>query len=198
MRFWYKNIIKSLQLYMRLFLNLKIINPEQIEKSEGCIIAPNHIRATDPPYIGAIFNSRVFSLAKKELFDIPILGRIIRYLDGIPIRRGTIDRSALNRAKEALNNGYRLLIFPEGTRKSSEAKPGIGKLAYETNSDIVPIFIHYPKSKLAAIFRKDSLKIVLGEKIKIKDFGDFENRKEAYRYIAKYTLEKIMELENEC
>jgi len=198
MKFWYKIIIKLIQFYMKVFLNLKIINPEQIKNSEGCILAPNHIRLADAPFIGALFNSRIFSVAKKELFDIPVLGRVIRYLDAIPIRRGSIDRNALDKAKEAINNKYRLLIFLEGTRKSSNPKPGIGMLAYETNSDIVPIFIQYPKSIFAALFRKDSLKIVFGETIKIEDFKDFDNRKAAFRYVAKYTLEKIMELENEC
>jgi len=198
MRFWFNVIISSFNLYMKIFLNLKIIHPERIEESNGCIVAPNHIRATDPPYIGSIFKAHLYSLAKKELFDVPILGGIIRYLGSIPIRRGAIDRKALDTAKTALNDGYRLLMFPEGTRKSSTAKPGIGKIAYETRSDIVPVFIKYPKSSWAALFRKDSLKIVMGEKIRIDDFEKFENHKDAYRFIAKYTLEKILELENEC
>lgn len=198
MRFWFKVIISSINLYMKIFLNLKIIHPERIEESKGCIVAPNHIRATDPPYIGSIFKAHLYSLAKKELFDIPVLGGIIRYLGSIPIRRGAIDRKALDKAKAALNDGYRLLMFPEGTRKSSTAKPGIGKIAYETRSDIMPVFIRYPKSLWTALIRRDGLKIVFGEKIRIDEFEEFENHKDAYRFIAKYTLEKILELENEC
>lgn len=198
MRFWYKFVINLIHGYLKVFCNLKIINKERFADIDGCIVAPNHIRATDPPFIGSIFHKRVCTLAKKELFDIPVLGRVISYLDAIPIRRGTVDRKAINKAKEILEKNYILMMFPEGTRKSSQAKPGIGKIAYETGSDIVPIFIKYPKNGFKALLRLDSLKIVLGEKILIDSFEEFENRKDAYRYIAKYTLERILELENEC
>jgi 1-acyl-sn-glycerol-3-phosphate acyltransferase len=198
MGFWYKFWVNFFNFVTRVFYNLQIIHADRISEVDGCIIAPNHIRATDPPFLGSIFRRRVFSVAKKELFDVPVMGRVIRYLDAIPIRRGTIDRHAISQAKAALNDGFPLLMFPEGTRKSSTAKPGIGKIAYETGCNIVPAFVQYPNSLLQAIFRKDSMKIVLGEKIIISELPRFENRKDAYRYIAKYTLEKILELENEC
>ncbi|MFO7895312.1 MAG: lysophospholipid acyltransferase family protein [Candidatus Cloacimonadales bacterium] len=198
MGFWYKFWVGFFNFVTKYFYNLKIIHIARMADVDGCIIAPNHIRASDPPFLGSIFRRRVFSVAKKELFDIPLMGRMISYLDAIPIRRGAIDRHAIGKAKAALNEGFPLLMFPEGTRKSSTAKPGIGKIAYETNSDIVPVFIQYPRSMIKAILRRDSLKFVLGEKILIRELPTFDNRKDAYRYIAKYTLEKILELEDEC
>ncbi|MCK4956549.1 MAG: 1-acyl-sn-glycerol-3-phosphate acyltransferase [Candidatus Cloacimonetes bacterium] len=198
MKIFYKIVKYIIYLEMKYIWNLKIIHPEHLENPESCIIAPNHISLLDPPFIGSLLRNEIYILAKKELFEIPITGYTIKRMYAIPIRRGQIDRNATMLSQKALQEGYPLMMFPEGTRKSSSAKPGIGKMAYETRSNIIPVFIQYPASLLKALFRKDSLKIVIGEKIIIDEFEEFENRKDAYRFIAKYTLERILELENEC
>ncbi len=198
MRKFYRYVTETINTYSKVFGNVEVIHPERLNDIDGCLIAPNHIRASDPPIIGSIFRKEMHALAKKELFDHFPLKNLLRYLGSIPIRRGQIDRKAINLAKEALTNGSALLMFPEGTRKSSSAKPGIGKIAYETQSNIVPVFIQYPESWFKSFIRKDSMKIVLGEKILISEYEKFDNRKEAYRFIAKDILVKILELENEC
>ncbi|MBT6993698.1 MAG: 1-acyl-sn-glycerol-3-phosphate acyltransferase [Candidatus Cloacimonetes bacterium] len=198
MRFFYNIITSSIRGIMRVFWNYKIINNDRFDSIEGSIIAPNHIHFLDPPFIGSAFKREIYTLAKFELFKNSLFGKLLRYLNSIPIKRGKIDRTAIKTAQNALTNGYSLMIFPEGTRKSTNVKAGIGKISFETQKNIVPIFIQYPSNWLKSFFRMESLKIVIGEKILISQFEEKERMKDTYREIAEFTMQKIRELENEC
>ena len=198
MRFFYNVITSSIRCIMHVFWNYKIINKERFDNIEGSIIAPNHIRALDPPFIGSAFKKEIYTLAKIELFQNPLFAKLLCYLNSIPIKRGKIDRTAIKTAQNVLTKGYSLMMFPEGTRKSDSVKAGIGKIAFETQKNIVPIFIQYPSSLFKSFFRMESLKIVIGEKILISQFKESERVKNTYREIAEFTMQKIRELENEC
>jgi 1-acyl-sn-glycerol-3-phosphate acyltransferase len=90
------------------------------------------------------------------------------------------------------------VIFPEGSRSSFKAKPGIGKIAVQTNKDILPIYIANSNKLFACLFRKKRLTFVVGKKLKINDFMEYGDNKQNYRRIANHVLEKINELKNEC
>jgi len=49
-----------------------------------------------------------------------------------------------------------------------------------------------------SFIRKESLKIVIGEKIKISQFKQVKKKTDTYREIAEITMKRIEELENEC
>ncbi len=198
MRIWFRFLVFIVNLFTSYILNLKIVYPERLKDIDGCIIAPNHVKAIDAPLVIATLRKEMYIIAKKELFDVPLLNILIKYVGAIPVRRGQIDRKAITQAKSVLESGHTLMIFPTGSRKSFSAKPGIGKIAFETKSDILPVFIKYPKSWVKSIFRKDSMKIVIGEKILISEYKMSTNHKETYRFIAKDILQKINMLEKEC
>ncbi|MCD4818799.1 MAG: 1-acyl-sn-glycerol-3-phosphate acyltransferase [Candidatus Cloacimonetes bacterium] len=198
MRKSYRFIINIVQFKMKLLWNFKIINKERLLQIENCVIAANHISLFDPPFIGSIFPKEIHYLAKAELFKNKILGKIITYVNAIPIRRGTIDRNALNAVESLLNKGDSILLFPEGTRKSSKVKAGIGKITSETGKNILPVYIQNSDHLWQCFFRKKKLVIVIGEIIDITEFQNIEDRKDKYRKIAEHTLKKIYELKNEC
>lgn len=193
----YLFIIACVRGIMKL-LGYRILNKDRIKNAQNCIIAANHISLLDPPFIGSIFKKEISILAKSELFKNKLFGGLIRYLNAIPIKRGRIDRDAISKVTNILNEGGSLLLFPEGTRKSDTAKPGIGKIALQTQKDILPVFIQNSTDFLGCLFRKKRLKIVIGEKIKTKDYIDGEITKDSYRSFAEMVLSRINELENEC
>jgi 1-acyl-sn-glycerol-3-phosphate acyltransferase len=60
----------------------------------------------------------------------------------IPIRRGQIDRDALRAAREVLEAGNVLGIFPEGgiwDNQAAQARPGVAWLSQQTGAPILPI-----------------------------------------------------------
>lgn len=198
MRLFYKIIISIVKIFMRVFWGLKIVGKENIENIHNAILAANHISIADPPFIGSIMPIEISFLAKSELFKNSLLASFIGYFNAIPIRRGAIDRNALERVNGKIKGGDSILIFPEGTRKSDKAKPGIGKIAIETQVDIVPIYIKNSDNFWKCLFRKERLCIVIGKRFSIKDYELKENMKDNYRELSHMILRKINEMKDEC
>ena len=193
----YSLICYLLRLFMKLFWHYKIINKERLKTLDNCIIASNHISAYDPTFIGAIIPMEISYLAKIEIFKNPLFARFLKHVNVIPIARRRIDRKAIENVEEKLRSGHSVLIFPEGTRKSYKAKPGIGKITIQTQKDILPIFMINSDNFRKCFLKKDRLKIVIGNKIKIDQLQHFKETKSDYRALADYILEKINELRDE-
>ena len=62
-----------------------------------------------------------------------------------PVDRSGSFRKSLDEAKAVVQGGHVVLLFPEGTRRTDgslgDFKPLVGKLALETNVDVLPIFL---------------------------------------------------------
>jgi 1-acyl-sn-glycerol-3-phosphate acyltransferase len=84
-------------------------------------------------------------MAKQELFKIPVLRSIIRYLGAFPVKRGTSDKKAIRIALERLSAGEVVLIFPEGTRSKTgqlgKGFSGSGFLALKVKCTVIPTAI---------------------------------------------------------
>jgi len=87
-------------------------------------------------------------VAKAELFRIPWVGWMFRLSGDIPVWRGNTGsgRDALSRARDYLDHGMSVMLFPEGTRsrdgKLLPFKSGAFKLAIEAGVPVLPIAIH--------------------------------------------------------
>ncbi len=100
-----------------LFYRWHVDGVRNIPQSGGAVIAPNHIGFFDSTLIGSAAKRPVHFMAKKELFDIPVFGWIIKRTNAFPVKRGIQDITAVRNAFSLLKNGRLLLIFPEGTRQ---------------------------------------------------------------------------------
>lgn len=112
----------------------------------GALICGNHSSLWDPLVIGAsmpIDTGLVF-MAKDQLFHYPVLGPVIRALGAFPVKRGESDLTAIKTAMRHLQEGKKLIIFPEGRRVTgegdAEAKGGVALLATRTGAPVVPVF----------------------------------------------------------
>ncbi len=121
----------------------KVTGLENFPAEGGVIAAANHTSYWDPVIIGCAINRRIHFMAKAELFDIPLLGLLIRKLHAFPVHRDKSDRRALRQATEVLKAGNVLGVFPEGTRSSTGEllKPHLGTalIAFKAGVPIVPI-----------------------------------------------------------
>ena len=136
----------------RIFYPMKIIGKENIPEGP-CLICPNHYSWSDPGYIAcALTPKHIFrAIAKIELLQIPILGKILKAIGGIGVKRDGRDLGVLKESLKILKE-RKLLIFPEGTRtkdQSVDAKSGAVYLAIKTNVPIIPIYIETKKRFLS-------------------------------------------------
>ena len=142
------NLVKfSARVFFKVFYDFRVEGLENIPKTGALIIAGNHLSNADPPAIGGfaglVRDSRF--MAKKELFEIPVLGWFFRRCGYISVdRKRTIgDFGALEGAIKALSKGESVVMFPEGTRsktgKPQKPKSGIGFLVYKTGATVLPV-----------------------------------------------------------
>lgn len=182
-------------------MGAKVSGSERAPLSGGAILAPNHISYLDPPLTGCYIKRRVHFFAKKELFDTPILGWIVKAANSHPVRRSGFDRQAVETAIDVLRRGNMLTVFPEGTRgrhgKFLEPKAGIGRIAREALVPIVPCFIHNSDKFSQCLMRRRRLLISYGEPISAEWIGALEDSKESWIKIAQEVMRRIKELKRQ-
>ncbi len=115
---------------------------ENVPKTGGILITPNHISDADPPTVAIALPRDCWVMAKEEIFAMPVIGAFSRWLHGFPVKRYTADRAALRRAEDLLKQGEAVIIFPEG-KLSPDGKiqpllPGVLLIAKGANVPIVP------------------------------------------------------------
>ncbi|GAB4536688.1 MAG: lysophospholipid acyltransferase family protein [Thermodesulfovibrionia bacterium] len=141
---FYKTSAMLIRTIFRLNGGLEIIGIENIPMSGGAIIASNHISYLDPPLISAVVPRRVTFIARKGLFEIPLLGWFISHYS-FPIDREAPKPSTIKEALRRLKNGELLAIFPEGRRSETgdllEPKQGLGMIVSRSNVPIIPTLI---------------------------------------------------------
>lgn len=129
----------------RLLLRWRIVGAQNVPRTGPVILASNHISNLDPPVVGVGIWRPCAYMAKEELFSNRFFGWFISKLNAFPVKRGSADRASLKRALETLEQGWPLVMFPEGTRSETgelqEAEMGVGMIAYRSGAPVVPAFI---------------------------------------------------------
>ncbi len=112
----------------------------------GAILAANHASHLDPCLIGISAKEGIHYLARQTLFDPPFLNWLIRKLNAHPISREGADLSSIKMIVGLLQEGDKVVIFPEGTRTRDgglqPAEGGVAMLSMRSGTPIIPIYIH--------------------------------------------------------
>ena len=129
----------------KIFLRFRVIGADNLPAEGGVILAANHVSYLDIPLLACSVPRRVDFMGKMELFRNPLTGPLFRRLGGFPVRRGEVDRSALEEAVKRLREGRVVAIYPEGTRSRDgilrPGKAGIGMLVARSGARVVPAYI---------------------------------------------------------
>ncbi len=128
---------------------IEIRGLNNIPKTEKYFIASAHQSMFETFALQAVIDYPVFIL-KKELLKIPLFGLYLRKIKSIEIVRDTTTKDNLNffkKVAEIIKNENRpLLIFPQGTRVSTNEKipfkKGVGRIYEALNISCVPIALN--------------------------------------------------------
>jgi 1-acyl-sn-glycerol-3-phosphate acyltransferase len=140
-------------------------NEEHIDRAVTQVLVANHASWFDVLALTSITPGRYVFVAKKEVENIPALGRTIRACGHIFIDRQDRQKAlaSLEAARERLAlERPRIIMFPEGTRSATgdllPFKKGAFVLAIQTEADVVPTAILGSR----AVMRKHSLQVHAG------------------------------------
>ena len=180
-------------------MRIKAKGTENVPRDGGFVLCANHIAAVDVISIGAVCPRQLTFVAKKELFSVPILGRIMKALGAIKVDRGASDISAIRASVAAAEEGKVLSIFPQGHRypgvdpATTKLHSGAALIAYHSKCDVVPVCINIKGAKYSFL-RK--VEVIFGKPIKYEELGFKDGGRDEYSAATEKIFAEIIKLGN--
>ncbi|MEU0315597.1 lysophospholipid acyltransferase family protein [Nocardioides sp. NPDC006273] len=128
-------------------IKINMTGVEHIPKSGGALLAVNHLSFVDyvmAGFPGAERGRLTRFIAKKEVFDHPVGGPVMRSFHHIPIDR-SYGAAGMKKAVDYLQDGEVVGIFPEATISRSflikDLKTGTVRIAAEAGVPLIPVVL---------------------------------------------------------
>lgn len=183
--------------YRSLF-GLRIIGAEHLVKEGAVLVASNHQSFLDPPLIGNLYQDEMYFLARKTLFRGFGAWLYPRW-KAIPVDQDRPDMASLKTIIKLLQQGERVLVFPEGERSENgdilPGQPGIGLVVAKSGARVQPVRIRGAREALprgSGRIKFARITVTIGPVI---DFSaDDTKSKDAYQKIADRIMNEISAL----
>lgn len=171
----YRPVIGFARLVFRsLGLRFDITGADNVPATGGGVVAINHTGYLDFALAGFAFRPRkrlVRFMAKKEVFDHPVSGPLMRGMKHIPVDREA-GAGSFDAAVEACKRGELVGVFPEATVSQSfelkAFKTGAVRMAAAAGVPIIPVIVWgsqrvWTKGRKRELHRGTSIRIVVGQ-----------------------------------
>lgn len=181
-------VARVLGMVMRLLFNVKLLKgKENVPATGAYILAGNHVTYLDALATAYMTFFKLkrgpHFLAKGPLFNVPVLGPMLRACGQIPVyRNGRVNAEPMDAAKMFLEAGRVITIFPEGTLTRDpegwpmKGRPGAVRLALETNTPVIP-FGQWGTEAIMPTYGKKFLpqpwhacRIIIGKEVNLDKF----------------------------
>jgi 1-acyl-sn-glycerol-3-phosphate acyltransferase len=149
-RFWRLVTVVILVPLINLLIRSRWDGKENLPRTGGYILAPNHLSYADWPTVALFSHSYghrypVFMI-KSPVFSVKLIGPLMTKVGQLPVYRGRGDAGlVLRQAERALRSGAAVIVYPEGTASRDpdlwpmKAKTGAARLALTTGVPVIPI-----------------------------------------------------------
>lgn len=179
----------------------KIINNSNEKFDKPAVIIANHTSFLDILAVGML-SPKIIFLVSDWVYNSPIFGRGVRLAGFYPVSNG-ID-NGVEHLREKVNQGFSLMVFPEGTRSVDNTVKRFHKgafyLAEEFNLDIVPVVIHgYSEGSPKGDFMlyKSSTTVEILDRITPNDASFGQNYTERTKKINSFFRNKYNQIRSE-
>lgn len=137
---------------VRRMTSLTVHGTENFAGPGPFIITPNHNSHLDTPVtLSALPPQHRAKTVVAAAMDNFFMKRSIAFLtvlffNGIPVDRHKVNRRSAELAQEVLEDGWNLIIYPEGGRTTTgdlmDFKPGAAYLAEKSGAAVIPTYVH--------------------------------------------------------
>ena len=169
-------LLKTGRPLLKMLFRWKAEGRENIPPTGPVVLVANHVHVLDPILIQFSCPRWITFMAKEELFRSRFLGFWVRWAGAFPVRRGGHigeKRRILDRARNTLEGGGVLGMFPEGRRnhdgRMGRGRPGSAVIASKADARVLPVGIT-GTDKLGGIgwlWRRPSILINIGKPFKL-------------------------------
>lgn len=184
-----------LRLSEKILMKYRIVGLENVPAAGGAIVMINHINFWDPLVVMPSLGRDVIPMTKVEAWE-SILRPFVGPYGAIPVHRGAVDTSAVRSATEALNEGYLVLISPEGTRSPNgaliPAQEGLAFLATRTKMPVLPVAIQGTPDIVSSLkhLKRAEVVVTVGPAFTLDTHGEKTSRE----VLARLTDEAMVHL----
>ncbi|HIZ87740.1 MAG TPA: 1-acyl-sn-glycerol-3-phosphate acyltransferase [Candidatus Coprenecus pullistercoris] len=162
-------------------------NPAGETFDRPAVIIANHQSDLDLMCV-MMLTSRMIILTNARVYRNPLYSWIIHRLGFLSVAEG-ID-NIMPRIREAVRNGYSVMVFPEGTRSADcslgRFHKGAFHIAKECGLDIVPVYIHgagHVLPKKSPVLRRGSIHVEVGGRIPYSEAASFPSSVKLTSYV---------------
>lgn len=128
---------------------IEIIGVEHLPERGAALLTPNHVSFVDALLISSTVQRFIRFVMIKNIYQIPVFKPILNLMDVIPIapKEGHESVSqSLSQARQRLQQGHIVCIFPEGKLTASgemnEFRPGFETIMSGLDYPIIPVYLH--------------------------------------------------------
>lgn len=172
-------------------------DPKKFEKPS--IIIANHQSHIDLTSILGL-HPNIIALTNKWAWNLPFYALPLRFADFYPISDNI--ESSVDKLSAIVNQGYSILIFPEGTRSENcsiqRFHKGAFYLAEKLKLDILPVTLHgfghiLPKKEM--VLRKGCINLHVGEIIPFDQYSQWNGYQNVSKQIRKLFIENYQKIQ---
>lgn len=201
---FFTGIVNCLGPVVRFIFRIKVhgIENEPDESFGPYIMICNHISNADPVFLCAgKTKQQPHFMAKKELFKVPLVNKLVAALGAYPVDRSGADVSAIRNSIKMLKDGKCIGIFPQGHRQmgitphEATLKNGAAMIATRAQANILPCCVKTKKNRFAFFRRVD---VYFGKPIRFEELGYDPDATGEYTRITNLMFEKVCQLYDEA
>ena len=186
------------------------VDGEKVPAEGGVVIAANHVSHVDPLTFAHLIHDHgrlPRFLAKAVLFDIFVVGRVLRSAGQIPVLRLTPDATrAFSAAVEAVRKGQLIIVYPEGTLTRQPdlwpmtGKTGAAHIALVSGVPVIPAAqwgaqdILYPYARRPRLLPRSTVHAKVGDPVDLDDLRGKEITPEVLRQATERIMDAITAL----
>lgn len=158
--------------------DVTVSGKENIPTNGPFLVTTNHMSAADTPLLFVSFPTQEWRFFAGEKWqDHWLWGPMMGSLGAVYIKRGEVDRQAIQEALKAIDEGAVFGLAPEGKRSKvgemQEAKTGAAYLASRGKAPILPVGIINTDILFANLrkFKRTRVEVIIGEPYYLPDLG---------------------------
>ena len=187
--------------FIKKAFRIKVVGAENEPMEGGYLACANHISFFDVIVMAVATKRQIRFMAKKELFSIPLLGKLITALGAFPVDRKGNSAGSIKKSINLLESGEVVGMFPQGHRFAGRelestrdnVKGGAAMAVWHAKVPVLPMYIETKNSRVR-LFRP--ITIHIGKPISYDSFGFEKGGSAEYERGAKLIFDDIISIKN--